>query len=116
MTKVKTDVMYKQVSKVMPGSEVSQKAVLTVLEGQAQAYLTPGSQGSLGKPSALDSLHQSQIINCYPLSKRLGEKVLWNPGSNIETEAVIIIICCFCHVLQSAWSFRSSTSWSSKQH
>lgn len=86
----------------MLGSEVSQKAVLTVSEGQAQAYLTPGFQGSLGKPSALDSLYHSHIINCYTSSKRLDEKVLWNPGSNIETEAVIITICCFCHVLQSA--------------
>lgn len=75
MTKVKTHVMYKQVSKVMPGSEVSQKAVLTESEGRAQAYLPPGFQGSLGKPSALDTLYQSHIINCYPLS-RLGEKVL----------------------------------------
>lgn len=105
MTTVKTEVMYKQVSTVMLGSEVSQEAVLTVLKGQAQAYLTPSSQGSLGKPSALDSLYPRHIINSHTFSKRLGEKVLWNPGSDIAREAVIILICCFCHVVQSAWSF-----------
>lgn len=38
--------MYKQVSKVMPGSEVRQKAVLTVSEGRAQAYLPLAFRGA----------------------------------------------------------------------
>lgn len=46
MTKVKTHMTYKQVSKVMPGSEVRQKAVLTVSEGRAQAYLPLAFRGA----------------------------------------------------------------------
>lgn len=56
MTKVKTYVMYKQVSKVMPGSEVSQKSYSRCVRGPGPGLHHPWLSGEPGQAISLRHL------------------------------------------------------------